>query len=119
MGLPGQLKHCLSWCLIFKCGGPDQYNFGGRALTFFNVTCVLLAAAILTFLMSVVPLTENGHLPMLARLFGTRPDDLTNSSLSLSVFDLITGTRPTWSNVSKNSRLNKSLLLLLAAAVMF
>ena len=57
------------------------------ALTFFNVTCVLLAAAILTFLVSVVPLTKNSRLPMLARLFGL-PDDLRNSSLSLSVFDL-------------------------------
>jgi len=36
-----------------------------------DVTCVLLVAATLTFLLSVVPLMENGRLPALAHLLGT------------------------------------------------
>jgi len=36
-----------------------------------DVTCVLLVADILTFLMSDVPRTENGRLPTLAHLLGT------------------------------------------------
>jgi len=47
-----------------------------------DVTCVLLVTAILTFLMSDMPLTENGRLPMLAHLL----DDLTDTFLGLSVF---------------------------------
>jgi len=36
-----------------------------------EVICVLVVAAILTILVSDVPLTENGRLPTLAHLLGT------------------------------------------------
>jgi len=35
-----------------------------------DVTCILLVTAILTFLVSDVPLVENNRLPMLAHLLG-------------------------------------------------
>ena len=36
-----------------------------------HINCILLVAAILTFLVSNVPLMENDRLPMLAQLLGT------------------------------------------------
>ena len=43
----------------------------GKFLHANDVSCVLLVAAILTFLVSDVLLMETGHLPALAHLLGT------------------------------------------------
>jgi len=43
----------------------------GKFLHANDVPCVLLVAAILTFLVSDVPLMDIGRLPMLAHLLGT------------------------------------------------
>jgi len=54
------------WHLVINQSCADQFlHFKD------DVTCVLLVAAILTFVVSDMPLMENGHLPTLAHLLGT------------------------------------------------
>ena len=89
-GLRYMRRHVLHWldvtdriikfrlCItVYKCVQYTEWHlvicqsFADQFLYFKDgVTCVLLVAAILTFLMSDVPLTEDGRLPTLA-LLGT------------------------------------------------
>jgi len=95
-------RHVLNWldvgdqikfrlCVtVYKCipGYLSELCWAVSALE--DVTCFLLVAAISTFLMSDVPLMENGHLPTLApsvSVFQPKLKLITSTSSTLEIYE--------------------------------